>query len=61
MPQWKCANCGYTFADDRLPAQCPSCKERCSFSDVSCYTPECGGPGSGNIDPRLVQQDPKKV
>jgi hypothetical protein len=24
---------------------------KCEFKNVTCYTPECGGPG--NIDPRL--------
>jgi rubredoxin len=60
MTQWKCSGCGNTFPADRIPAQCPSCKEKCSFSDVSCYTPECGGAESGNIDPRLLQPDPGK-
>ena len=35
------------------PETCPSCKEPCTFTDVTCYTPECGGPESGNFDPRL--------
>jgi rubredoxin len=55
MTQWKCSNCGYTFGFEQVPDQCPSCKERCPFSDVTCYVPDCGGPGSGNVDPRLVQ------
>ena len=50
--QWKCSNCGYTFGAEKPPEECPSCKEKCAFMDVSCYTPECGGPG--NIDPRLT-------
>lgn len=48
---WKCGNCGHTFQASVPPEMCPSCKERCTFKDVSCYTPDCGGPGS--IDPRL--------
>ena len=53
MAEWKCSNCGYQLSADAPPAQCPQCKEKCEFSDVSCYIPECGGPGSGNVDPRL--------
>jgi len=52
ITQWKCSQCGYTFGAEKPPEQCPSCKEKCAFMDVSCYTPECGGPG--NIDPRLT-------
>ena len=57
MPHFKCSNCGYTFSSDGIPDQCPSCKEKCPFSDVTCYVPECGGPESGNIDPRLLQTE----
>lgn len=46
---WKCTNCGYTFAAaPPPPEQCPSCKEKCDFVDVSCYTPDCAGPGQDN-------------
>jgi rubredoxin len=61
MTQWQCSNCGYTFGADVPPDKCPSCKEACSFQDVTCYIPECGGPG--NIDPRLASSkkgDPGK-
>ena len=50
-PHWKCENCGNTFQAATAPNTCPSCQQTCAFKDVSCYTPECGGPG--NIDPRL--------
>ena len=53
---WKCNSCGYRFQeiiDKGTPETCPSCKETCTFTDVTCYTPECGGPESGNFDPRL--------
>jgi hypothetical protein len=33
------------------PETCPNCKEKCEFVNVTCYTPDCGGPGK--IDPRL--------
>lgn len=51
-PHWKCGNCGNTIQAPAAPETCPSCKQSCEFSDVSCYTPDCGGPG--NIDPRLL-------
>jgi len=50
-PQWKCMKCGYTMAAAQPPQTCPGCQEACEFKDVSCYLPDCGGPG--NIDPRL--------
>jgi len=53
MAEWKCSNCGYQLTNDTPPTQCPQCKEKCEFSDVTCYIPECGGEGSGNTDPRL--------
>ena len=49
---WKCSECGYTFQEKKPPKDCPACKQSCSFTDVSCYTPDCGGPG--HIDPRLA-------
>jgi rubredoxin len=54
MTQWQCSNCRYTFSADTPPERCPSCNEACTMIDVSCYTPECGGPG--NIDPQLVKK-----
>ncbi|MFV0436889.1 MAG: rubredoxin-like domain-containing protein [Desulfopila sp.] len=51
-PFWKCSSCGNTIQAPKAPEQCPSCQEKCAFMDVTCYTPDCGGPG--NIDPRLV-------
>lgn len=50
---WKCSNCGYTFQRDATetpPETCPSCKQKCQFLNVTCYTPECGMTGQ---DPRL--------
>jgi rubrerythrin len=48
---WKCGNCGRITSAQTPPDVCPGCNEKCDFKNVSCYTPECGGPG--NIDPRL--------
>ncbi|MFH1035628.1 MAG: hypothetical protein V1806_14055 [Pseudomonadota bacterium] len=43
---WKCSKCGYTLtATPPPPETCPSCKEKCDFLDVSCYTPDCAGTG----------------
>jgi len=57
VTQWKCSNCGYMFEVDTLPDRCPSCKQACTFSDVTCYIPDCGGPQ--NIDPRLAGKKDK--
>ena len=48
---WKCSKCGYTLTAKSPPETCPECKEACEFHNITCYLPECGGPG--NIDPRL--------
>ena len=52
MTQWQCSNCEYIISADAVPKECPSCQKTCSFSDVTCYTPDCGGPG--NIDEKLL-------
>ncbi len=49
---WKCGKCSFTFTAPSLPEKCPGCGEKCDFLNITCYTPDCGGPG--NIDPRLV-------
>ena len=49
---WKCGDCGYLHKAAMPPEECPSCKKKCEFRNVSCYTPECGGPG--HFDPRLT-------
>jgi rubrerythrin len=48
---WKCGSCGFLLTAATPPNECPGCKKKCEFKNVTCYTPECGGPG--NIDPRL--------
>ena len=57
--QWKCGNCGYTLEAPTPPDTCPSCHEQCEFLNVSCYTPDCGGPGGGGLDPQLGKKDIK--
>lgn len=51
LTYWKCSHCGFLVTAAMPPETCPECKEKCEFLNVTCYTPECGGPG--NIDPRL--------
>jgi len=51
LTYWKCGNCGFLVTVAEPPEACLQCKEKCDFLNVTCYTPECGGPG--NIDPRL--------
>ncbi len=46
MADWKCKECGYTVQADKPPEECPACKKKCEFVDVSCYIPDCGNTGS---------------
>jgi len=57
---WKCTNCGYTFDGETYPERCPSCKEACEFVNVTCYIPDCGGPGQGTMDDRLGKKEKEK-
>jgi rubredoxin len=52
MSWWICDECNYVLEAEAPPEKCPQCKQVCIFSDVTCYIPECGGPGS--LDPKLV-------
>jgi rubredoxin len=59
---WICAECDYVMQAETPPNPCPQCHKPCIFSDVTCYIPECGGPG--NLDIRLVaakQAESKKL
>lgn len=51
LTYWKCEKCGFLITAAKPPDVCPECGERCDFIDVSCYIPECGGPG--HVDRRL--------
>jgi rubrerythrin len=51
LTYWKCSKCGFLFTATIPPDTCPQCGEKRGFLNVTCYTPECGGPE--NIDPRL--------
>lgn len=60
MPKWQCVECGYYVQEaNRPPDVCPSCSLRCSFTDVTCYRPECGGPV--NPDPAVMKTITSKV
>ncbi len=60
MPWWECTNCNYTFQAEAAPNACPSCKQTCTFNNVTCYVPECGecGDGKEHIDHRLIHSPP---
>jgi rubredoxin len=45
MNDWKCKNCGYELKAQKPPEECPSCKKKCEFMDISCYTPDCAATG----------------
>ncbi|MFP4393139.1 MAG: rubredoxin-like domain-containing protein [Desulfohalobiaceae bacterium] len=51
LTYWRCSECGYLLTASTPPETCPQCGKKCEFLNVTCYTPDCGGPG--NIDPRL--------
>lgn len=51
LTYWKCGKCGFLITAGSPPSVCPECQDSCGFKNVTCYTPECGGPG--NVDPRL--------
>ena len=48
---WKCEKCDHIVTAAAPPETCPACNKKCLFRNVTCYVPECGGPG--NIDGRL--------
>jgi endogenous inhibitor of DNA gyrase (YacG/DUF329 family) len=62
MTTWKCNTCSNTISADTPPEICPFCRQKCEYVDVTCYIPECGGPGSGNINPEVFNKkgDPDK-
>ena len=53
LTYWKCQNskCGFLLTASVPPDVCPECGQKCTFKNVTCYVPECGGPD--NIDSRL--------
>ena len=59
MQKWKCDQCGYTFDAyaDNLPDVCPSCGQKCTFLNVTCYIPDCKLPDDPGFDPRIGDKD----
>ena len=55
LTYWKCTKCGFTITAAKPPDVCPGCNGKWGFLNVTCYTPECGGPG--NIDLRLYKKE----
>jgi rubrerythrin len=51
LTYWKSSHCGFTITAAKPPDVYPECGEKSSFINITCYTPECGGPG--HIDSRL--------
>ncbi len=51
LTYWRCSKCNFTISATRPPEACPSCHQKCNFLNITCYTPDCGGPG--HIDPQL--------
>ena len=54
MSHWMCSDCQYIYEAEMPEDACPRCHGECDFYNITCYIPECGGPG--NIDTRLVEQ-----
>jgi rubrerythrin len=52
LAYWQCTGCGFLVTAKTPPDVCPECAANCAFTNVTCYTPDCGGPG--NVDTRLL-------
>jgi len=52
MTKWQCVQCGYFFDGVKPPDRCAGCQATCTYTDVTCYRPECGGPV--NVDPMVM-------
>jgi rubredoxin len=52
MTHWMCIKCGHYLKASQPPSHCPRCNSICTFNDVTCYRPDCGG--EQNVDPLLV-------
>jgi rubrerythrin len=50
---WQCCGCNYVVQEQTPPEHCPSCLEKCTFRNVTCYSPDCGCQG---VDPKLVKK-----
>jgi len=52
MSKWQCVECGHFIDGTKPPDACPGCHAHCTYADVTCYRPECGGPP--NPDPMVM-------
>lgn len=59
MTKWQCIECGYFFDGEKPPDKCPGCNANCTYADVTCYRPECGGPA--NLDPMVMGMITQRV
>ena len=59
MNYWMCTGCNAVFEAETPPDVCPDCYQKCTFANVSCYIPECGGPG--NLDAKLLARHIKEA
>lgn len=59
MAYWMCVSCGHCLNATTPPDECPHCQQTCSFRDVTCYRPECGG--EQNVDPLLTSTCSEEV
>ena len=59
MGKWQCVECGYFFDGTKPPDRCPGCQASCTYADVTCYRPECGGPL--NTDPMLLSMISQRI
>ncbi len=59
MTKWQCIECGNFFDGVKPPDKCPGCQASCSYTDVTCYRPECGGPT--NPDPKFVDSISQRI
>ena len=51
LTYWKCGKCGFLFTASVPPDIYPECGEKGNSKNVTCYIPECGGPG--HVDQRI--------
>lgn len=59
MTKWQCIECGYFFDGVKPPDKCPGCSTSCTYADVTCYRPECGGPA--HQDPMVIGMITQRV
>lgn len=59
MTKWQCVECGYFFDGVKPPDKCPGCNASCTYADITCYRPECGGPA--NPDPMVMGMITQRV